>query len=231
MSWTRAAVIGASGGIGSALAAALEKEGTEVHRFARSFRGAAHIDITDEQTVKAAALAMRTIGSPDLVIVATGYLHASGQGPEKDWRRIGPDEMAKNFALNAIGPALVAKHFLPLLSDSGRAGFAALSARVGSISDNRLGGWYSYRASKAALNQLIRTFAVELARKKPEAFCIGLHPGTVDTALSEPFQRNVPKDKLFAAERSADALLSVLARCDRNSSGRIFAWDGEEIAP
>ena len=139
--------------------------------------------------------------------------------------------LARNFAINSIGPALVAKHFLPLLPDEGRAGFAALAARVGSIGDNRLGGWYSYRASKAALVMLMRTYSVELARKKPDAFCVTLHPGTVDTQLSEPFQRNVPEGKLFTPEFSASSLLDVLDGIGPEQSGRQFAWDGEEIVP
>lgn len=231
MNRQRAAVIGASGGIGAALAEGLEASGAKVHRLARSFDGADHIDLGDESTIAAAARQLADGGALDLVIVATGYLHGDGAGPEKDWRDLDPVELARNFAINATGPALVSKHFLPLLPDKGRAGFAALSARVGSISDNRLGGWYGYRASKAALNMLIRTLSVELARKKPDAFCVALHPGTVDTPLSEPFQRNVPEGKLFTREFSAAKLLTVLDGMDASSSGRIFAWDGQEISP
>ncbi len=165
------------------------------------------------------------------MIVASGYLHQDGNGPEKDWRHLSAEELARNFAINATGPALVAKHFLPLLTEEGRSGFAALSARVGSISDNGLGGWYSYRASKAALNMIIRTLSVELARKKPEAFCVGLHPGTVDTGLSEPFQRNVPEGKLFTPDFAASKLLDTLGKLGPEDSGRCFAWDGQEIAP
>lgn len=228
--WKRAVVIGASGGIGSALADRLEASGSRVNRLARSFEGDGYIDLADENTIAAAA---RSFGSNplDLVFVATGYLHNNGKGPEKDWRHLSADELAHNFAINAVGPALVARHFLPLLADTGRAGFAALTARVGSISDNRLGGWYSYRASKAALNQLIRTFSVELARKKPNAFCVALHPGTVDTGLSHPFQRNVPEGKLFTPEYSAARLLAVLADLGPAQSGKCFAWDGQEILP
>ena len=231
MEWNRAAVIGASGGIGSALADLLEEDGTRVHRLARSFAGAGHIDLGDEGSISAAAARLAEEGPVDLVLVATGYLHREGKGPEKDWRHLDAEELLRNFAINAAGPALVAKHFLPLLPDERRAGFAAFSARVGSISDNRLGGWYSYRASKAALNQLVRTFSVELARKKPQAFCVALHPGTVDTGLSAPFQRNVPRDKLFTPAYSAGRLLDVLASLDPSQSGRCFAWDGKEIAP
>lgn len=231
MDWKRAAVIGASGGIGAALCDKLEGIGTEVHRFSR--RGAGHIpvDLTDETSIVAAANAVRDIGSFDLVFVASGYLHQKGEGPEKDWRHLDASELAKNFAINAAGPALVAKHFLPLLPRAGRAGFAALSARVGSISDNRLGGWYGYRASKAALHQIVRTLSVELARKRPDAFCVALHPGTVDTGLSKPFQGSVPEGKLFSPDYSAAQLLSVLKSLEPADSGRIFAWDGKQIKP
>ena len=232
MNWRRAAVIGASGGIGAALAAGLEASGTQVVRRSRSAgESAIFLDLEDEASIAAAATKIAQGGELDLVVVASGYLHSNGKGPEKDWRHIDAINLARNFAVNATGPALVAKHFLPLLPARGRAGFAAISARVGSISDNRLGGWYGYRASKAALNMLIRTLSVELARKKPDAFCIGLHPGTVDTALSEPFQRNVPEGKLFTPEYSASRLLEVIASRDASHSGNLFAFDGEMIAP
>ncbi len=230
--WRRAVVVGASGGIGGALADGLERAGTEVVRLSRSARNAeAWIDLLDEGSIEAAARRVAGGGAPDLVIVATGYLHENGTGPEKDWSHLSPEHLARNFATNATGPALVARHFLPLLPREGRAGFAALSARVGSISDNRLGGWYAYRASKAALNMLIRTLSVELARKKPEAFCVALHPGTVDTALSDPFQRGVPEGKLFTPELCARKLIRVLAQCDRSVSGKLLAYNGAIIEP
>ncbi|MGB7406573.1 MAG: SDR family NAD(P)-dependent oxidoreductase, partial [Pacificimonas sp.] len=186
------------------------------------------IDILDEDSIAAAA---DGVGACDVVIVATGLLHDGEYGPEKSMRALDRDDLARAFALNAIGPALVAKHFLKRLPKEGRSTFAALSARVGSISDNGLGGWYGYRASKAALNQLIRTLAIELARQKPEAICVGLHPGTVDTGLSEPFQSNVPEGKLFTPAYSAEKMLSVVDGLTPNDTGKLFAWDGEEIAP
>jgi NAD(P)-dependent dehydrogenase (short-subunit alcohol dehydrogenase family) len=133
--------------------------------------------------------------------------------------------------VNAIGPALVAKHFLPLLARGRSTAFAALSARVGSISDNRLGGWYGYRASKAALNMLIKTLSIELARTRPEAVCVALHPGTVDTRLSGPFQRSVAPDQLFTPEVSGRHLLRVLERLVPSDSGGCFAWNGKAIDP
>lgn len=164
------------------------------------------------------------------VFVAIGTLHRDdGTGPEKSWRNLSSDNMAEIFAANAIGPSLVAKHFLPLLPKNERGVFAALSARVGSISDNRLGGWYSYRASKAALNQIIKTAAIELARTKPEAICLGLHPGTVDTDLSKPFQANVAEGKLFTPQTSAAHLLNVIANATPAQSGSLLAWDGSTV--
>ena len=228
MIWCRAAVIGASGGIGAAIASGLEAEGTKVLRLSRSGDGA-RIDLENEESIADAAKSAGEDGPLDLVFVATGFLHDEGSGPEKDWRHLDAVNLARNFAINVTGPALVAKHFLPLLPDDRRGGFAALSARVGSISDNRLGGWYAYRASKAALNMMVRSLSIELARKKPEAFCVGLHPGTVDTRLSEPFQRNVPQGKLFTPDYSARMLLNVLASLDPSDSGKCFAYDGEEI--
>lgn len=229
--WRQAAVVGATGGIGVALAKQLESRNTRVHRIGRGIGGDGYLDLTDERTIAAAAQRLSQSAPLDLVIVASGYLHRNGEGPEKGWRHLSAEELTRNFTINAVGPALVAKHFLPLLTNKGKAGFAALSARVGSISDNRLGGWYSYRASKAALNMLIRTLSVELARKKPHAFCVGLHPGTVDTSLSEPFRRGVPEGGLFSAEYSAGQMLGVLDKVGPKNSGRCFAFDGQEIEP
>ena len=156
--------------------------------------------------------AAEAVGKPlDLVIVATGLLHAEdGFGPEKSLRDLDADALARSYAVNTIGPALVAKHFLPLMRRDGKSVFAALSARVGSISDNGVGGWYGYRAAKAALNQMLKTASIEHARRWPEGVVVGLHPGTVDTGLSKPFQRNVADGKLFDAAYSAGAMLDVL---------------------
>ena len=232
MSWTRAAVIGASGGIGAALAERLRVSGCEVHALMRSAAQAEQfIDLEDEASIAAAAQHLSAAGPLDLVIVATGLLQGTGTVPEKRWSELSGEAMARYFAVNATGPALVAKHFLPLLPRQGRAGFAALSARVGSIGDNALGGWYGYRASKAALNMLVKTLAIELARSRPDAFCAALHPGTVDTALSQPFQRGVSPERLFTPDLAAQHLLKVLDRLGPTDSGRCFAWDGSTVAP
>ncbi|HEX8387840.1 MAG TPA: SDR family NAD(P)-dependent oxidoreductase, partial [Sphingomonas sp.] len=150
---------------------------------------------------------------------------------EKAMRDLDADWLQRNFLVNAVGPALVAKHFLPLLPRARRAVFAALSARVGSISDNNLGGWYGYRASKAALNQLIRTLAIEERRRNPQAVVVALHPGTVDTDLSRPFQGNVQPGRLFAPDRAAVQLLDVLDGLKPVDSGRLFDWEGKQITP
>lgn len=165
------------------------------------------------------------------MIVASGILQGGNAAPEKSWRALSADGLACYFAVNAAGPALVAKHFLPLLPREGRSVFAALSARVGSIGDNRLGGWYGYRASKAALNMLVKTLAIELARTRRQAICVALHPGTVNTGLSAAFQHGVAPEKLFAPQRSAGHLLDVIANLTPADSGGCFAWDGSRIAP
>ncbi len=224
-----AVVIGASGGIGAALEAALIDEGIAVQGFARSGTGDRHIDLEDEASIAAAA--GRITGSPTLVVVATGLLHDGERGPEKAMRDLDPVWMARNFAINAIGPALVAKHVLPLMPKSGRMVFAVLSARVGSISDNKLGGWYGYRASKAAVNQLVRTLAIEDKRRNSSGIVVALHPGTVDTGLSRPFQANVSPGRLFKPDRAAVQLLDVIDGLRAPDSGKLFAWDGVEVAP
>ena len=230
MTWARAVVVGSSGGIGGALADALARDGAEVISLARSAAFPAdRIDLLDEDSIAAAAARIGAGGPVDLVLVASGVLHGDGRGPERSSRELSADALTRAFAVNATGPALVAKHFLPLLPRTGRATFAALSARVGSISDNQLGGWYGYRASKAALNMLLRTLALELVRTRPDALCVGLHPGTVDTGLSKPFQRGVAPDKLFEPRYAAEQLLSVLAALGPEDNGGCFAWDGERV--
>ena len=219
-----AVVIGASGGIGQALQHALILSGRfgQVLGFSRSGDG---FDLTREDTIAAAAAASGATGlALRLVIVATGLLHDGDMQPEKSLRQLDADRLARSFAINATGPALVAKHFLPLMPREGKAVFAALSAKVGSIGDNRLGGWYGYRAAKAALNQLIHTAAIELARTRPDAICVTLHPGTVATALSAPFRSSghEPIDSAVAADR----LLSVIDGLHPSDSGLMIDHSG-----
>ena len=176
------------------------------------------------------AQAAQTAGAPlDCVIVASGVLSLPEAGPERSYKHVEREAMARVFHLNTIGPALVAKHFLPLLPRDRRSIFVALSARVGSISDNRIGGWHSYRASKAALNMLVRNYAIELGRTHGDAICVALHPGTVDTALSEPFQANLPDGQLTAPADAASNLLNVLDGLDAQDSGALFDWKGERV--
>ena len=234
MSGKTAIVIGASGGIGAAFANALEDEGEydRVLKVSRSGPDDIRMDIASEESIKNVAdWCQHQKIAPSLVFVATGLLHTTKNRPEKSLRDLESDWLAENYRVNAIGPALVAKHFLPLMPKDGITKFAAISARVGSISDNRLGGWYGYRASKAALNMMIRNLSIEWSRKNKRSIIVALHPGTVDTPLSKPFQANVPSGKLFDTERAALQLLDVLDDLKPVDSGEIFAWDGEEINP
>ena len=236
--WPRvAAVFGASGAIGQALCAGLAARGTQVIH-AGSRTGAApenpscrlfSFDLTDEASIAAAADTMRD-DPPEWVIVASGVLTlADGTGPERTFKRLDSAAMAQVLALNTIGPALIAKHCLSLMPRGRAFKFAALSARVGSISDNQLGGWHSYRASKAALNMLMRNFALEMARTHPDSVVVGLHPGTVDSDLSKPFQAGLPDGQLTPPDEAADNLLSVLANLGPEQSGRVFDFRGAEI--
>lgn len=228
----RAIVIGSSGGIGAAIKRALIESGAYVVGLSRSQSESEQpFDLTNEASIAAAAAGLRDQAPFCSIYVCTGLLHDAEAKPEKGLRDIDEVVMMRSFAVNAVGPALVAKHFASLLPKEGRCVFAALSAKVGSISDNRLGGWYSYRASKAALNMIVKTLAIELARTRPEAICVTLHPGTVDTSLSKPFQRNVDPARLFSTDQSASNLIRVVDRLSPAQSGRCFAWDGCEIAP
>jgi NAD(P)-dependent dehydrogenase (short-subunit alcohol dehydrogenase family) len=234
---TSAVVVGASGGVGGALIRALAERADHAPIFALSRSGAAAaqgvrnlpIDLGDEATIAAAAAAVGEAGPIGLVIVATGLLHGAGVSPEKTVRALDPAAMASVFSVNTIGPALVAKHFVPLLARRGRCVFAALSARVGSIGDNRLGGWYAYRASKSALNQILRTLAIEVARSRPQAIVVGLHPGTVASGLSRPFRQDPTAEGVFSPEESAAHLLRVMDGLGADDTGGVFAWDGSPI--
>jgi NAD(P)-dependent dehydrogenase (short-subunit alcohol dehydrogenase family) len=228
-----AVIIGASGGIGGAFEAALNEEGAfdKIYGFARSRSGEQHLDLEDEASIAAAAALVANGPSPTLIVVATGLLHQGERGPEKALKDLDAGWLARVFAVNAIGPALVAKHFLPLMPRSGRGVFAMLSARVGSITENRLGSWHGYRAAKAALHQLIRTIAIEERHRNDRTIVVGLHPGTVDTALSRPFQGNVQAGHLFDPERAALQLLDVIEGLKAPDSGKLFDYEGKEIAP
>jgi NAD(P)-dependent dehydrogenase (short-subunit alcohol dehydrogenase family) len=231
-----AVVIGASGGVGRAICELLRGDAryAQVLALGRSGNEAIDIalDITDESSIESAAAQVSQATAHSgaalrLVLDATGFLHGNGFEPEKSWRQLDAAHMAHAFAVNAIGPALLMKHLLPLLPRSGRAVFASLSAKVGSIGDNRLGGWYSYRASKAALNQLVHTAAIELARRQPQAICVALHPGTVATRLSQPFSKSGLEVQTPAA--SAARLLATIDGLSEADSGGFFNHRGEVL--
>jgi len=222
-----AVVFGAGGAIGGALVEAIRaaERFAQIVAFSRSTSPA--IDLLDEASLERAATFAADRGELRLVIDATGFLHDDRQMPEKSLRHLDAAKLARSFALNAIGPALIMKHVLPLLPRSGKAVFATLSARVGSIGDNRLGGWYSYRASKAALNQLVRTASVELARRSPDALCVALHPGTVATPLSAPFAATGLE--VHAPAAAARHLLAVVEHLTAEANGGFFDWRGHPV--
>lgn len=233
-------IIGNSGAIGSAFIRQLAAlhPGAIIHTFSRSepknpTKNTKYhsIDYTSEASIEAAALLASEHAPLDLVIVATGILHSNGIMPEKNLRELSAEKFQRLFEVNTILPALIAKYFLPKLNRDNQSIFAALSARVGSISDNRLGGWYAYRASKAALNMIIKNAALEIGIRNKKAIIVGLHPGTVDSNLSQPFQGKVPDNKLFTPDFSVKKMLEVLENLTPKHSGRCFAWDGKEIEP
>jgi NAD(P)-dependent dehydrogenase (short-subunit alcohol dehydrogenase family) len=216
----RALVLGASGGIGGAVVSALRTQG-EVVGLSRREDG---FDVTDEASIARALGGLE--GTFDLILVATGALYLDGIGPEKSLKAINPAVLARQFAVNAIGPALVIKHALRLMPRDRMAKLAVLSARVGSIGDNALGGWYGYRAAKAALNQLVHTAAIEAARTHPQSVLVALHPGTVETGLS-------PADRAghasVAPAVAAENLLAVLGGLGPAETGGFFDWQGKVV--
>ena len=187
------------------------------------------IDYSDEDSI--ANVASNFNKNLDLVFVATGILHSETIAPEKSLKQISTTNFEKLFAVNTIFPALVAKHFIPKLNTKSKSIFASISARVGSISDNKLGGWYAYRMSKSALNMFIKTASIEVSRTNKNAIIVGLHPGTVDSKLSKPFQAHVPEGKLFTAQYSAEKLIEVLESLSVTDTGKCFAWDGKKVQP
>ena len=242
----RAMICGARGGIGEALVEALLKrrETEKIYGSVREHPGERleqlaqadarlslmPIDLQREDTIAAAANDVgRETASLDLLINATGLLHREGLSPEKRLRDVDPSAMAELFAVNATGPLLLAKHFHELLRGSEPTALVNLSARVGSIADNRLGGWYGYRSSKAALNMLTRGLSIELRRRAPQLVVAAIHPGTVATDLSAPFRGNVPQDALQTPATAAARILSVVESLTGQDSGGFFAYDGEPI--
>ncbi len=240
-------VVGANQGIGLGFARQLVQRDTASHVFAthrhdpspalRELHDRAPdqltllpLDITEDAQI-AAAIAQIKAQTPRLHLVmnCVGLLHDDTLQPEKSLQQLQSDALLRYFQVNSIGSALLAKHALPLLKHGDRSVFAAISAKVGSIGDNELGGWYGYRASKAALNMLMRTTAIEYRRKSPQTLVVVLHPGTTDTRLSQPFQRNVPPEKLFTVDRTVSQLLQVIDGLQPQDSGKFFSWDGSEL--
>ena len=229
-------ITGASGGIGAAfvdrlarrpgvasIAATWHSQPPRLQHPGVSWQ---QLDLRDE-----AALADWAAGidEVDWLINAAGILHSAAHGPEKTVRHLDPDFLLHSVSVNTLPALLLAKHLHSRFRHGRPAVFACVSARVGSIEDNRLGGWFSYRASKAALNMSLRTLAIEWRRTLPNVSVVALHPGTTDTALSKPFQRNVPPGQLFTPERSVDAMLEVLDGVEPGRSGEFLAFDGERL--
>ena len=233
------AIIGASGAIGNAFVEhyANDQSVKNVYAFSRKKQSYANkkvqsfdLDIENQESIQDAAEEVKD-NRLNHIIIATGILHSESFGPEKSIKDINHDSMKKVMSVNTIGPSLVGRYFIPLLTKDTKSVLAFLSARVGSISDNKLGGWYSYRASKTALNQIIKNFSIELKRTNPNAIVLGLQPGTVDSNLSEPFKKNVAKGKLFTPEQSRELLLNVIENATTKDSGNLLAYDGETISP
>ncbi|MEM7772600.1 MAG: SDR family NAD(P)-dependent oxidoreductase [Cyanobacteria bacterium P01_E01_bin.6] len=240
-------VVGASGGIGLGFVQALLKD-SHVHRLMATYRNpdkasellslsekhpqltCLSLDITDEcQVSEAIAQVSRLVPQLHLVVNCVGLLHDGDLQPEKSLRHINPEHLMRYFQVNSIGAVLLAKHLMPLFKRDTLSIFATISAKIGSIEDNRLGGWYGYRASKAALNMFLKTTSIEYSRRCPKTIVTSLHPGTTDTPLSEPFQRNVPPEKLFPVNRTVTQLLAILNTLTLNDNGSFFSWDGSRL--
>ena len=233
-------IVGASGAIGSSftLQLSVSYPNATIHAFSQQQPEKVLPNVTyhqinyrDETSIEESALTASKDAKLDMVIVATGILHDGELLPEKSLKDLSAEKFQYLFEANTILPSLIAKHFLPKLNRDSQSIFAALSARVGSISDNYLGGWYAYRASKAALNMIIKNAAIEIGRSNKKSVIVGLHPGTVDSNLSSPFQGSIPDRKLFTPEYSVQKLLQVLTTLTSEQSGKCFAWDGTEVKP
>lgn len=233
------AIIGSTGSIGRAFLDYYSKnnEINKIYSFSRSNSPSTNrkiintkLDFDNYNDIDHISSVIET-NSLDKVIIATGILHQGDLQPEKSISALDVDNFQKVFNINTFVPALLIKAFFPLIKRNTNSLIGILSARVGSISDNRIGGWYAYRASKAALNMLIKTAAIELYRKDSSACLVGLHPGTVNTNLSKPFQGSTPKEKIFTPVQSVDYLTKVIEKIKPEDTGKILDWQGEEVMP
>ena len=232
--WSGTALVVGTGGIGQAILERLQQRFPHLTLVTAGRQGEPRhqlqLDLESDSDLERLAPALQQIGPPlRLVFNCSGRLHGPGLQPEKRLTQLTRESLMEQFAINAFAPVLLAKAVEPLLERGRPFHFASLSARVGSITDNRSGGWYSYRAAKSAQNQLLKTLSIEWSRRWPNATVTLLHPGTTDTALSKPFQSFVPPEKLFSPERAADQLLTVLSRQTPMQSGSFLAWDGQLI--
>ena len=243
-----ALVVGATGGIGLEFVRQLLQDSRIAHLFA-SYRSAQtasalfelaqqqperlhciQMNLSEETQIEQGIAEIQQVTSHlHIVVNCVGLLHSDQQQPEKALCQLNADNLMRYFQVNSIGPALLAKHLLPLLKHKAPSLFATISAKIGSIGDNRLGGWYGYRASKAALNMFLKTAAIEYSRRSPNTMIVMLHPGTTDTSLSAPFQRGVPPEKLFSPERTVSQLMTVLEHVTPSDSGEFFSWDGSRL--
>jgi NAD(P)-dependent dehydrogenase (short-subunit alcohol dehydrogenase family) len=236
-----AIVLGARGGLGASFARALTSS-AGVSRVLTTSRDAQwceaeaapterrlHVDLTSEADLVMLTEHISEDAPLQLVLNCTGLLHGDSIQPERTWRELDLEQMRRVFDVNALGVALLVKHLVPRMPRQGRSIFASVSARVASIGDNRLGGWYSYRASKAAQNMILKTASIEAARTHPDLVIAALHPGTVDTELSKPFTRRLGPDRLFTPDYSRERLSEVMSGLTPKDSGGLFAWDGAPI--
>ena len=227
-----AVVIGANGGIGAAMLLQLENDGNYAKAIGLSRSTETSIDYGDEASIAKAAQFIARFCASDhmqlrLLVVATGFLHGTQGQPERSFTNLDSDYLNEVFRINTLGPALVMKHFLPLLPKTGRCVAGFLSAKVGSISDNALGGWYGYRASKAALNQLVKTAAIEMTRRNKDSICVSLHPGTVATALSEPFAKTGLNVR--PGSQAARDLLAAISDLSALDTGCLIDYQGHTL--
>jgi NAD(P)-dependent dehydrogenase (short-subunit alcohol dehydrogenase family) len=236
-------IIGADGGIGLGLVKILQQEPNLNQMYATYRRTQCaselltipnlkclQMDITREEDISQVITTIsKEIKQLHLVINCVGILHENNLQPEKSLAQINSENLIYYFQVNSIGSVLLGKHLLPLLKHNDTSIFASISAKVGSIGDNKIGGWYGYRASKAALNMLIRNMAIEYSRKSPKTIVVSLHPGTTNTPLSKPFQKNVPPEKLFPVVKTASQLLTVISNLNITDSGNFFSYDGTKL--